>query len=72
MEEDDKWYLAIDGEPDGPFTSREIGKNKLLLLNSLLDVKFRTNNLQSSTLAWKDGMSEWKPIFEIQDLKKML
>ena len=29
MEEDDKWYLAIDGEPDGPFTSREIGKNKL-------------------------------------------
>ena len=29
MEEDDKWYLAIDGEPDGPFTSREIGEDKL-------------------------------------------
>ena len=28
MEETDshQWYLAIDGEPEGPFSSREIGK----------------------------------------------
>ena len=64
MEEADvstiEWYLAIDGKPDGPYTSREI------------DVKYRTNDLKSSTLAWKDGMSEWKAIFEIDELKKML
>ena len=60
MEESDEWYIVIDGEAQGPNTSREI------------DVKFRTNELVSSTLAWKDGMTEWKPIFEISELKKML
>ena len=62
--------MAIDGKPSGPFSNREIGKeiNKI----NLLDVKFRTENLVSSTLVWKDGMAEWKPIFKIPELKKML
>ena len=35
-------------------------------------MKYRTNDLKSSTLAWKEGMAEWTPIFEISELKKIL
>jgi hypothetical protein len=30
MEEGDAWYFAVDEQPEGPYTSREIGKRLLL------------------------------------------
>ena len=35
-------------------------------------MKFRTNELKSSQLTWREGMAEWKAIFEIDELKNML
>lgn len=54
------WYLANEGTPDGPFSIRD------------LDVKFRTQELASGTFAWKEGMAEWKPLFEIEQIKRVL
>ena len=74
MDEDkQQWYFAINDQPSGPFSSREIGKSDFLInLYSLSDVKFRTNELKSSQLTWREGMAEWKAIFEIDELKTML
>lgn len=36
-----------------------------------LDVLYRTSAINSSTLVWKDGMSEWKQLFLVEELKKM-
>ena len=44
----------------GPFSVRDI------------DVKFRTGELTSQLHAWKEGMSEWKPLFKIDELRKVL
>ena len=55
-----EWFLAIDGKPEGPYQLRD------------LDVKYRTNELASSTFAWREGLPEWKPLFEIQEIKQVL
>ena len=47
-------------ETEGPFSTREI------------DVKFRTKELTSMFHAWKEGMPEWKRVFEIEELKHLL
>ena len=38
----------------------------------MLDVKFRTNEINSQYLVWKEGMSDWKKIFEVDGLKDKL
>jgi len=35
-------------------------------------VKYRTQELTSSTLAWREGLAEWKPLFEIDEIKQVL
>ena len=37
-----------------------------------LDVKFRTGELTSSVHAWREGMSDWKPISQIAEIKQVL
>jgi hypothetical protein len=34
MEEGDAWYFAVDEQPEGPYTAREIGR--LILKNNFL------------------------------------
>jgi hypothetical protein len=47
-------------EAVGPFSIRD------------LDVKFRTGEISSKFHAWKEGNTEWLPIFEIQEIKDVL
>ena len=56
------WYILPPGSKDteGPFSTREI------------DVKFRTKELTSMFHVWKEGMAEWKKVFEIDELKQLL
>lgn len=60
MADEAEWYLVIDGAPDGPFALRDI------------DVKYRTKEVPSSTFAWKEGLPEWKPLFEIPQIREVL
>lgn len=47
-------------DPQGPFSTRDI------------DVKFRTGELSSAMIAWKEGMSNWLKISEIDSLKSVI
>ncbi|CDW88320.1 rna binding domain protein [Stylonychia lemnae] len=64
--EDEKfvWYILAPGteekEAEGPISIREI------------DVKFRTKEIHSSYLVWKEGMPEWKKIYQIEEIQKVL
>ena len=53
------WYIAIDNKPTGPFTVRD------------LDVQFRTNELASNACVWREGLTEWKKIFEEPELREL-
>ena len=37
-----------------------------------IDVKARTNELTSMFHAWREGMKEWKRVYEIEELKKVI
>jgi len=37
-----------------------------------LDVLYRTNEIDSNTFVWREGMKEWTPIIKIEKLKKTL
>jgi hypothetical protein len=37
-----------------------------------LDVKFRTGEINSQFHAWKEGKVQWKPIFDIPEIKDVL
>lgn len=54
-------------QPEGPMSARDIGN--FFYFSYPLDVKFRTNELNSLYLAWHEGMPEWKRIFEVPELK---
>jgi hypothetical protein len=52
------FYLVISGKQAGPFNLakiEEMAKNK---------------EIDKNTLAWKEGMSDWLPSCEIDELKK--
>ncbi len=51
------WYLYIDDHQEGPFTYLELSKD---------------DRLTPETFAWKEGMEDWKPIAEIEELKKLV
>eukprot|EP00347_Sterkiella_histriomuscorum_P022714 403337435 len=63
MDDDFKaqWYLLAPGAPiddaEGPLSIRDI------------DVKFRTKEIHSSYLAWREDMPEWQKIYQINELK---
>ena len=35
-------------------------------------MRFRTNELTSMYHAWKEGMKEWKRVFEVNELKHLI
>ena len=37
-----------------------------------VDVKFRTGEINTGQFIWREGMDEWKPIFEVPELKSLL
>ena len=43
-----------------------------LSLSVFIDVKFRTNEITSNVNAWKNGMDNWKQIYEIPELRQVL
>ncbi len=47
-------------EPKGPYSYRD------------LDVFFRTNDLDSNNYVWKEGMTEWKKIYMLDELKDLV
>jgi hypothetical protein len=57
-----EWYYidSTKKEPAGPLSIRD------------LDVLMRTNFIDTNTYVWKDGMQDWKKIFQIQELKDIV
>ena len=55
--EEEVWYIYVNEESRGPIGLRD------------LDVLIRTNEINSRTLGWKNGMNEWKPLNEIEEIK---
>ena len=45
-----RWWLAINGKSEGPFSSEEIGR------------RLRSGRVTASTPACAEGLTEWKPI----------
>lgn len=39
---------------------------------SSIDVKFRTNELNSADYVWKEGLDKWRKIYEVEELKSKL
>ena len=56
----DSWYTTSDGKVDGPHTLRD------------LDVKFRTGEIASNILLWRDGMEEWLAAFKIPEIRQLI
>lgn len=50
------WYYSENNQQLGPVTEDELKQ------------KARSGSLKPTTLVWKDGMSDWKPISEIAEL----
>jgi hypothetical protein len=57
-----EWYYIdpINRQPVGPISLRD------------LDVSVRTNILDSNSYLWKEGMEEWKKIYQIDELKSLV
>jgi len=47
------WFYSNNGQQLGPITDQE------------LTAKFRNGELSSTDLVWKEGMSDWKPLGEV-------
>lgn len=56
------WYYIDknDKQPKGPISVRDI------------DVFVRTNEMDSNTYLWKEDMNEWKKLFQIEELRKLV
>lgn len=54
-----EWYYidVAEKQPKGPISIRDI------------DVMLRTNAIDSNTYVWKDGMEDWKKIYQLEYLK---
>lgn len=50
-----KYFISIQGKKQGPYTIEEMQKL----------------NLFNTTLVWKEGMAEWQPAHEIDELKEI-
>ncbi|MFO7902359.1 MAG: GYF domain-containing protein [Pirellulaceae bacterium] len=49
------WYLpGPENKPTGPFTTRQVTQRLV------------TRRITATTLCWKEGMSDWKPLAEIE------
>ncbi|MBP7274949.1 MAG: DUF4339 domain-containing protein [Kiritimatiellae bacterium] len=52
MEQESSWYFASGGQTFGPMTRQE------------LEQRAAKESLPPETLAWKEGMDEWRPLSE--------
>lgn len=59
MKETDKWYVAIRSSPVGPV-------NKVKIRGYV-----RKGDLSQSSLVWREGFNDWKPLGTVQELKKL-
>ncbi|MDR2194528.1 MAG: DUF4339 domain-containing protein [Treponema sp.] len=50
------YYIAVNGYPDGPFTTDEVRQ------------KFQSGQINQSALVWKEDMPQWAPISTIPEL----
>lgn len=50
------WYLIVDDHQEGPYSYLELSKDA---------------RLTPETLAWRDGMVDWLPIADIDELKHL-
>jgi GYF domain 2 len=57
-----EWYIIDPQEkkPTGPLSVRDI------------EVMWETNTINSQTFIWKNGMTDWKRIFQIEELKSKI
>jgi HIV Tat-specific factor 1 len=57
-----EWYYidSVKREPSGPISIRD------------LDVLMRTNLIDTNTYVWKEGMEDWKKIFQVGELKDIV
>lgn len=59
-----EWYIisSNQNEPVGPLSMRD------------LDVKYRTGEISSTNTVhgWREGMTEWKVITDIPEIKEVL
>jgi hypothetical protein len=51
-----RYYIAVNGYPDGPFTTDEVKQ------------KFQSGQISQSTLVWKEDMPQWVAIGNIPEL----
>ena len=54
-----EFYVAVDGQPAGPFNVKK-----------LLEMK-NSGELTADDLVWKEGMEEWAKAGEVEDLKRV-
>jgi hypothetical protein len=57
---DRPWSLHVDGHTQGPFA-----------LKTVIE-QIQEKKIDGATLAWKDGMGDWKPLAEIPDFRDVL
>jgi HIV Tat-specific factor 1 len=54
-----EWYYidVTEKQPKGPISIRDI------------DVMLRTNTIDSNTYVWREGMNDWKKLYQLNELK---
>lgn len=51
-----EYWIAVDGQSSGPYE---------------LDFLLKNNKLQADTLVWREGMKEWLPASQVEELKSI-
>jgi predicted Zn finger-like uncharacterized protein len=55
--ESSEWYAVVDGQQVGPMTKSEFGE------------KYQEGEFDADTLIWKNGFSDWMPVFEVREFE---
>jgi DNA-directed RNA polymerase subunit RPC12/RpoP len=54
------WHLHIDGRNAGPFSAEAVAEH------------LKAGKVNGETLAWQDGMADWKPLRQLPDFRSAL
>lgn len=54
-----KYYLAINGKKEGPFTTEQV------------EQKYNGGEISASTLMWKKGMKNWEALSQVDDFRHL-
>jgi len=52
------WHLHVDGRTTGPYSADAVRE------------QLKAGKISRDTLAWREGMDDWKPVREIDELRK--